>query len=126
MLDCPESGRAEWIAAIIDEKVQKRGYAALFSVFIGRICHFVVAKININEGESNNAQKWGKMKRVKAEFTVEAALVVPIVLFVFLAVMQQGIKLYTETKETAAAEEEISYDAVTDFRKKQLWSCLLE
>ena len=62
------------------------------------------------------------MKRVRAEFTVEAALVLPIVLLVFMAVMRQGITLYQEMKETAAAMEEESYDAVTDFRKKQLWN----
>lgn len=69
-------------------------------------------------------QKEGILRRVKAEFTVEAALVLPIVLLVFVEVMHQGVNLYVEVRETAANES--SYDAISDFRQRQMWNKLFE
>ena len=68
--------------------------------------------------------KGDEMRKVKAEFTVEAALVLPSVLLVFVEVMRQGIDLCVEVKETMANES--AYNAVADFRQRQLWNRFIE
>lgn len=42
------------------------------------------------------------MKKVRGSLTIEAALIVPILLFVLSIVMQMGITMYSECKDTAA------------------------
>lgn len=51
--------------------------------------------------------------------TVEAALIVPILLLVFGIVMQKGIDLYTETKIMAVKQVETEYwDIVKEFNRR--------
>lgn len=56
------------------------------------------------------------MKRMRASITVEAAIIVPLVLFVFGLSMRSGIQLYLEFKDTVfeIMEDEIM-DAVQKF-----------
>lgn len=43
------------------------------------------------------------MKRMKGSLTIEAALIFPIILFVFILAIQTGITMYTECRDTAIA-----------------------
>lgn len=55
-------------------------------------------------------------EKVRGSLTVEAAIVVPLVLFVFVLAMQSGISMYTECRDTAAAiREEEELDIVKLF-----------
>ena len=56
------------------------------------------------------------MKRVRASMTVEASLILPLVLFLFGLVMQMGIAMYEESRDTAAAiQEESDIEIVETF-----------
>lgn len=43
------------------------------------------------------------MKRMKASLTIEAAMILPLLLFLFGFVMQAGITMYEECRDTAEA-----------------------
>lgn len=45
------------------------------------------------------------MRKIKGSFTVEAALILPVVLFCVLLVLEEGLKLYDKTVETAQNQE---------------------
>lgn len=56
------------------------------------------------------------MKRMRASITVEAAIIVPLVLFVFGFSMRSGIQLYLEFKDTVfEIMEDETMDAVQKF-----------
>lgn len=56
------------------------------------------------------------MKRMRASITVEAAIIVPLVLFVFGLSMRSGIQLYLEFKDTVfEIMEDETMDAVQKF-----------
>ena len=56
------------------------------------------------------------MKRVRASMTVEASLILPLVLFMFGLVMQTGIAMYEECRDTAVAiQEESDVEIVETF-----------
>lgn len=56
------------------------------------------------------------MKRMRASITVEAAIIVPLVLFVFGLSMRSGIQLYLEFKDTVfEIMEDETMDAVQRF-----------
>lgn len=56
------------------------------------------------------------MKRMRASITVEAAIIVPLVLFVFGISMRSGIQLYLEFKDTVfEIMEDETMDAVQKF-----------
>lgn len=72
-------------------KEKKEGLqSAIFTIFVGGI------SVSID------------MKRVRASMTVEASLILPLVLFLFGLVMQMGIAMYEECRDTAAAIQEES------------------
>lgn len=59
------------------------------------------------------------MEHVTGSITVEAALVIPVLLLVFGSIMQKGIELYTETKEmTVEQMEEDDWDIVKEFNRR--------
>lgn len=59
------------------------------------------------------------MEHVTGSITVEAALVIPVLLLVFGSIMQKGIDLYTETKEmTVEQMEEDDWDIVKEFNRR--------
>lgn len=54
--------------------------------------------------------------KVRGSLTVEAAVVVPLVLFVFALAMQSGLSMYTECRDTAVLiQEERKPDVVKMF-----------
>lgn len=56
------------------------------------------------------------MKRMRASITAEAAIIVPLVLFVFGLSMRSGIQLYLEFKDTVfEIMEDETMDAVQKF-----------
>lgn len=56
------------------------------------------------------------MKRMRASITVEAAIIVPLVLFVFGLSMRSGIQLYLEFKDTVfEIMEDETMDAIQKF-----------
>lgn len=60
------------------------------------------------------------MKKYHGVLTVEAALILPMVLFTFLTAMRSGITLFTETKElTEKLQEQTETDAPELFRRIQ-------
>ena len=61
-----------------------------------------------------------KKNEWNGSFTIEASIYIPFLLFFYLSVMQVGMKLYTETKETAVqlqAEEQV--DVLKLFYRKE-------
>lgn len=59
--------------------------------------------------------------KVKGSLTVEAALVVPLLLFCILLVLNQGLELYGEVVETVENQEMWEeFDPVGRFRKLEL------
>lgn len=58
----------------------------------------------------------GAMKKVEGSFTIEAALIMPLVLFVFTIAIHAAILLWEETKETAleitAAEQQDAIEVI--------------
>lgn len=67
------------------------------------------------------------MEDLTGSITVEAALVVPILLFVFGIVMQKGIDLYTETKVMAVERmEEDDWDIIKEFKRRTFIEQIVE
>lgn len=61
------------------------------------------------------------MKKLNASLTIEAALVVPMVIFLFAITMQTGLRLYTESKDLALAiAQEEDFDAVEMFYRLEV------
>lgn len=61
-----------------------------------------------------------KNMKVQGSLTIEAALIIPLVLLVFGLAMSSGIILYTECRDTAAGiREEKEFDAVETFYRWQ-------
>lgn len=60
-------------------------------------------------------------KKYKASYTVEATLVLPIVIFSLFYGMHQGIQMMTELREDSVYAEELKdYRAVKDFYRETL------
>ncbi|TGY96075.1 hypothetical protein E5329_11425 [Petralouisia muris] len=61
------------------------------------------------------------MKNVSGSFTVEAALVLPLILFCILLMLNQGLELYGEMVETAEQQKMWEeFAPADDFRKLEL------
>lgn len=55
-------------------------------------------------------------EKVKGSLTIEAAVIVPLVLFVFVLAMESGLSMYTECRDTAVSiRDEEKYDTVKLF-----------
>ena len=80
-------------------KEKKEGLqSAIFTIFVGGI------SVSVN------------MRRVKASMTIEASLIVPLLLFLFSFAMQTGITMYEECIATAKEiQEEPDLDIVKTF-----------
>lgn len=96
-LSCRSSGSA----SVFDEEKREELQDAICTVFVGVICSQFA------------------MEHVTGSITVEAALVIPVLLLVFGSIMQKGIDLYTETKEmTVEQMEEDDWDIVKEFNRR--------
>lgn len=63
--------------------------------------------------------------KVRGSFTVEAAMIVPIVLICILLIMNKGIELYTQTLESAQNQEMWeNFEPVKRFRNLELFNDL--
>lgn len=59
-----------------------------------------------------------KQRKAKGSLTVEAALVVPVVLFCILLILDQGLELYGEVVKTAQKQEMwVEFHPAEKFRK---------
>lgn len=57
-------------------------------------------------------------RKAKASYTVEAAIIVPIVLFLVLGAVRLGVTLHGEVKEAACHYEKLEeLDAVSEIKK---------
>lgn len=84
---------------------------AVFAIFIGGI--FVYAD----------------MKKLEGSFTIESAVVMPVLIFMLVSIMQLGLRLYTEETATAiqimekkewnAAEEFYRWEMIGDIIKNE-------
>lgn len=64
---------------------------------------------------------WVSLEKLNASLTIEAALVVPMVIFLFAMTMQAGLTLYTESKDLAlAVAQEEDFDAVEMFYRLEV------
>ena len=60
------------------------------------------------------------MKKVNASLTVEASLIFPLILLVFVLAMSGGIQMYEECRDEAAAiGAEMDFDTIKWFYKWQ-------
>ena len=55
------------------------------------------------------------MKGLKGSFTVEAVIIIPMILFMIIGVLEQGIAFYKECAEREVAETVTDWDAVSVF-----------
>lgn len=55
------------------------------------------------------------MKLLKGSFTIEAVVIIPIILFLMISVLKQGITFYKATIERKIPETITSWDAVSTF-----------
>lgn len=55
------------------------------------------------------------MKLLKGSFTIEAVVIIPIILFLMISVLKQGITFYKATIERKIPEAITSWDAVSTF-----------
>lgn len=67
-----------------------------------------------------------RLKRVRGSFTVEAAIVVPIILFSILWMIESSITLYSGTVELVRQMAWEGFDPAAEFRKLELLENLLE
>ena len=59
-------------------------------------------------------------KKEKAVYTIEAALIFPLVLFVVLLAVRVGVRLHTDVKDVSCHYEKLEeYDAVEEGKKKR-------
>lgn len=57
-------------------------------------------------------------RRLRGSYTVEAAIIIPVVLFTMAQGMKQGIDMYKETEATAGSYEEVKeLDEVKDIHR---------
>lgn len=69
----------------------------------------------------------GNRKKAAGSFTVEAAIIVPVVLGCILLVLNMAIQLYTEvTACTADGSWWQELEQADEFRKLQLWKSIEE
>lgn len=66
------------------------------------------------------------MKKVKASFTVEASLILPLILMVFMLAMSTGIRLYEECLQTGEQISQGEFDAVKWFYRCKEMGELIE
>lgn len=65
--------------------------------------------------------------KIRGSFTVEAALIVPIVLFCILLILNQGIELYTQTVAASQNQETWEkFEPVKRFRELELLNDLIK
>ncbi len=65
--------------------------------------------------------------RVRASYTIEAALILPAALFLILFSIQTGISMHTEVREAACHYEKVQqFDAVSEVKQIRRWKKLLE
>ena len=55
------------------------------------------------------------MNRLKGSFTIEAVIIIPMILFMIIAVLEQGIQFYKESAEREVADVVTEWDAVSVF-----------
>ncbi|MBR2046109.1 MAG: pilus assembly protein [Agathobacter sp.] len=55
------------------------------------------------------------MNRLKGSFTIEAVIIIPMMLFMIIAVLEQGIQFYKESAEREVADVVTEWDAVSVF-----------
>lgn len=68
---------------------------------------------DISRNENN---KWrDSVKSLKGSFTVEATIIIPIILFLMISVLKQGITFYKETIERESPDYITNWDAVSTF-----------
>lgn len=59
-------------------------------------------------------------KKEKAVYTVEAALILPLVLLVILLTVRVGVKLHAQVKDASCHYEKLQeYDALEEVKKKR-------
>lgn len=68
-----------------------------------------------------------RLIKLEASFTVEAALVMPVLIFMLFAIMQLGLELYTEEKTAALAIlEETEWNAAEEFCQWEMIGDIIE
>lgn len=55
------------------------------------------------------------MKRFKGSFTVEAVILVPLILFMMIGILKEGIQFYEECVEREIAQDVREWDGVSRF-----------
>ena len=69
----------------------------------------------------------GIRSRVNGSFTIEAAVVVPMFLFLFVIVISCGVEMYTECRDMAVEiQQEKELDTVTLFYRYQMIGDMVE
>ncbi len=66
------------------------------------------------------------MKKKEASYTVELALLLPVMLFVLIAPIYTGYEMYAQTKQMSASGWEASFGAEKKVRKIKFVKYLLE
>lgn len=55
------------------------------------------------------------MKRFKGSFTIEAVILVPLILFMMIGILKEGIQFYEECVEREIAQDVREWDGVSRF-----------
>lgn len=59
-------------------------------------------------------------RRMQASFTIEAAVIVPLILFVFCAVITLSFELHENVKQEAAEREALTIDTMKEVRQQDI------
>lgn len=64
---------------------------------------------------NENSERRDFVKSLKGSFTVEATIIIPIILFLMISILEQGITFYKKTIERESPKSITEWDAVSTF-----------